>query len=367
MPPGIGSAGGGFEVFKRRSPDSRLNLSSNELLHPRIGEVLRQALTEVDPELLRRYPVGAGAIAAIADFFGIPEDEFLVTPGSDSALRLVCAHYAASSGDNGQILLQYPNYDVWENVSALHRLPLERVGGGPDDQAARLLARARATNGALVVVSVPNGPGGWVFSGAQLDELTRVAAERDHLLVIDSCYQAFDGPIGAQLARRGGPVLVVQTLSKSHGLAGARVGLLAGAPGRIHELARTQLEQTVSGVTLQVVRAMLDRADVLEEIWADIRSARSLAERRLRERGLEPLPSGGNFLTVPLGTAQRAAATERALSTAGYRVKNLSAITGMAGCLRFTVGDQDTTESAVRALLAGLSTVGEPDDAVTAP
>ncbi|MGW1059896.1 aminotransferase class I/II-fold pyridoxal phosphate-dependent enzyme [Micromonospora rubida] len=353
-------AGDEPEVFKRRTPDSRLNLSSNELLHPRIDDVLRYALAEVGPDIVRRYPITLGTISVIAEHFGMENDEFIVTPGSDSALRLICWYYAASRGGSGKMLLQYPNYDVWESVATLHRLPLHRISGGPGEQAARLLAAARQEHGALIVVSVPNGPGGWVLPPDRLDELALVAAERDHLLVIDSCYQAFHGPIAGQLVRRGGPVLVVQTLSKSHGLAGARVGLLAGAPDRIHELARTQLEQTVSGATLQVVRAMLDRADVLREIWADIRAARAAAEWRLREQGLEPVPSGGNFLTVPVGTAGQAGQAERALSAAGYRVKNLSGIPGLAGCLRFTIGDPATTEAAVAALLGAL-----PADAAT--
>lgn len=353
--------GGAQTVLKRRATDLRINLSSNELLHPRLDPILREALAELKPSVLRRYPVTAGPIADIAAHFGLHTDEFMLTPGSDSALRMICRHYAAQRSPNGTLLLQYPNYEAWEQAAALVGLVVRRIGNDPIDpaeQAARVCMAARTHDRALIAVSVPNGPGGWPMPPRQLDELIKITTERDHLLVIDSCYQAFNGPFTEQIRHRGGPVLVVQSLSKSHGLAGARLGLLCGDPKRIAALAADQLEQTVSGITIQVARSLLDHMPDLEAIWQEIRTVRADVARELVGFGLHPLPSGGNFLTVRVGSVGRAAEVTDGLSRVGYRVRDLSPVVGLAGCIRFTISDRANTEVVLGALRVVLSQGG---------
>lgn len=355
MQPGVGTAA---TAFKRRADDPRINLSSNELIHPRIDDLLTAALSGVTADAVRRYPATMAAIGVIGELMGLDADEFIVTPGSDSALRGICRRYAAEHGPAGRLLLQYPNYDAWEQVATECGLPVRRVSsprGDPAEQAELLLAAARARTGALIAVSVPNGPVGWTLPAAQLDQLCEVAGQRRHLLVIDACYQAFDGELTGQLRRRGERVLVVQSLSKSHGLAGARMALLAGAPARVRELARGRLEHAVSGATMLVARAVLEHPRVLAEIWSDIRSARAEAVQALRALNLAPMPSGGNFLTVRVGSPGRAGRAVRNLSLAGYRIRDLSSLDGLAGCVRFAVGDPATTRAALAALRTAVS------------
>ncbi len=340
--------------MKRRTADPRLNLSSNELHHPRLEPVLAAALAAVDPATLARYPVTAGHIATIAEHFGLPEDGMLLTPGSDSAIRLVSAHHAARPGA-GELLLQYPNYPAWEHAAAQRGVAVRRIAGDPAEQADRLRAAALGCRDALIAVSVPNGPCGWSLPGGCLDELAAIAADRGHLLVVDSCYQAFAGDLTAQLRRAGGPVLVVQSLSKSHGLAGARIGLLAADPALVAELASGQLEQTVSGPTVRIAVALLARTGTLREIWADIAAVRARTAGELADLGLTTLPSDGNFLALDTGSPALARELTEGMSRHGYRLRDLSDVDGLAGHVRFTICDAATTAGALTALRSVLA------------
>lgn len=300
----------------------------------------------------------------MADYFGSSPDRIVLTPGSDSALRLISRYYATRTAGSGSLLLQYPNYPAWEESAQslglrLRRVPLEPTAAGHPGPAARtgyeaLAAAARSCSGALIAVSVPNGPVGGCLTARQLDELTAVARERGHLLVIDACYQVFHGPLTAQTARAGGPVLVVQSLSKSHGLAGARIAVLCGEPELLRRLEPAPLEQAVAGPSLLAARIALDHHDVLQTIWSEIRQVRTAAAARLRAWGLAPRDSGGNFLTTWVGDAEAAAATTRALSDAGYRIRDLTPLTGPGGHIRFTVADTATTTAFLAALRTAL-------------
>ncbi|MFE4924861.1 aminotransferase class I/II-fold pyridoxal phosphate-dependent enzyme [Streptomyces sp. NPDC056661] len=343
--------------MKRRTADSRLNLSSNELHHPRLGPVLAAALNKIDPVMLYRYPTTAVGIAQLAEHFRIRPDGLLLTPGSDSAIRLICDHYAAKH-PGGDLLLQFPNYSAWELAADQRGLEVHRLSGSPEEQAERLCTAARACQNALVAVSVPNGPCGWSLSDSRLAELTEIADQRGHLLVVDSCYQAFSGDLTHHLANAGGPVVVVQSLSKSHGLAGARIGVLAGEPKLIAELGESQLEQAVSGPTVHLAVTLLAHGgDELRKIWADIARVRDRTAEHLNGLGLAVLPSGGNFLALDIGSAQGAGHVTVGMSQRGYRVRDLSDVDGFEGYVRLTIADAETTADAVAALQAVLSTL----------
>jgi histidinol-phosphate aminotransferase len=340
------------EVLKRRSPDPRVNLSSNELTHPLVEPLLARALAGVGPEMVRRYPRTAEPLARVAGLLGVGFAEFMLTPGSDTAIRTICRRFRERGGR--RLILQDPNYDAWRQ-EARRGLELTAVGAEAGDaqrQGELLLEAANRCDGALIGVSLPNGPGGWSLPGEVVDALAHTAARRGHQLVLDSCYQAFDGPLTAQLARGGGPVVVVQTFSKSHGLAGLRAAVVCADPELVADLAVEWIEQTVSAAAVAVVEYVLGCEAEFGQVWADIVRAREDAADRMRSFGLRPLPSGGNFLTVDASSAAWATQLAQGMSAAGYRIRDLRGVPGLDGCLRFTIADEATTRRAVDALAA---------------
>jgi histidinol-phosphate aminotransferase len=352
---GAASSPSAIPGIKRRLADARINLSSNELVHPALDCLLVRALSAVQPPALSRYPVTAAAIGAIGSSLGLDSREFVLSPGSDAALRMICWDYARAAGDGALLVLQHPNYPAWEEAADRVGLAVRRVSAAGSDrgeglQTARLLAAAEQGRDWLFAVSVPNGPLGWAIPPGDLDLLASLCQERGHLLVIDSCYQAFDGPLDGHLRRRSESVMVVQSLSKSHGLAGARAAVVAGSEARIATFASSHLEQTVSGPSVLVAAAMSQQHSDLCEIWNEVRHAREVADRELRRLRFNPLPSGGNFLAFRVGSRCEAGHVAEGLSRAGYRLRDLSDLGGMAGCLRITIGDEDTTRSALEVL-----------------
>ncbi len=347
----------GGSTIKRRTLDERLNLSSNELIHPGVDAALSAVSAELTPSLLRKYPVTAARVEVIAGYLAVDPAELILTPGSDSAIRHVCSYFARRAGKSAPVILQDPNYIAWRQSAQLFDSELcpVRLGPlGPDDQAARLIAQAQAMTGGLIAVSVPNGPAGGCLTGEQLDKLGELAVQQEHLLVIDSCYQVFNGELTEQLQRRGPRTLVIQSLSKSHGLAGARISVLCGASELLDDLRAEWLEHAVSGSAMLAAQIAIGQHERLAEIWAEIAGSRDATARVLSTGELKPLPSGGNFLVVRTPGSAIAARATAALSTAGYRIRDLSDLPDLAGCLRFTVADSITMASFVPAFMAAI-------------
>ncbi|MFE4333866.1 aminotransferase class I/II-fold pyridoxal phosphate-dependent enzyme [Streptomyces sp. NPDC056831] len=339
-------------VAVRKTADARINLSSNELAHPAAVQVLRDAWLQVLPEQARCYPRNAEDIQAIGDHFGLAGEAFQLTPGSDVALRLIVARARSLFPDGPTLLLQSPNYPAWEEAAEREGIPVQRVGpvgADADARTERFIAAARSAPPGLMAISVPNGPMGWGTTQEQLDAVVGAAERGGHLLVVDACYQAFAGPLRASLARRGHHVAVVQSLSKSHGLAGARISLLATSPTRLRVLGSASLEQAVGGPSLALARAVLRRESALRPVWEEIMLTRERARQQVRGIGLEPLPSAANFLTVKVGP--RAARVASELSRSGYRVREFHRIDQqLDDCLRFTVTSADECGAFLSAL-----------------
>lgn len=115
-------------------------------------------------------------------------------------------------------------------------------------------------------------------------------------LVVDEAYHEYCGETAAFLDEE---VVVIRTLSKAFGLAGARVGYALAAPETARELNARQAPAPIStlsaALALAVLAEPLDVRPLIEE--------RERFATRLRELGLDPLASAANFLYVPLEQA----------------------------------------------------------------
>lgn len=344
-------------MFPRLTSDSRIDLSRNELSHPCLESILAHAFSQLKSGDFRRYPNVSYAVAPIAERLSLNPEEMLLTPGSDSALRLICQYYLHSylrSFDCGGILLlQHPNYFAWEQSAELLGIKIQRIRWSDMCAPGReMIQAAESHRAALIGISIPNGPVGICISSAELDELIETVRRRGHLLIIDSCYQAFNGLWTTHFTRAKEQVVVVQSLSKSHGLAGARLSVLAGNANLVRQLANSHLEDAVSCAALSMGCAVLERSEGFEAIWNDIKCSRKFAAETLDRAGLRVLPSGGNFLTFCLDSQEQATGVEQRMSAYGYRIKHLTNDIAFSNCLRITIQDEPTTTTVIDRLLS---------------
>jgi len=200
-------------------------------------------------------------------------------------------------------------------------------------------AAVEASRGAgLCFVCSPNNPTGNLLTrGRVLDLLERT----EGIVAVDEAYVEFAGEEHSLAATAGsdGPgerLVVVRTLSKAWGLAGARIGCLIGAPELISALDRIGLPYPLSAVSAGIGVEALRQQGLVAERIRDIRSERTWLANGLSELGLRVLPSDANFLCFfvedPEGIQTRRAESH------GVVVRDRSGMPGLAGALRVTVG-----------------------------
>jgi histidinol-phosphate aminotransferase len=202
--------------------------------------------------------------------------------------------------------------------------------------------RMRAEKPALVFLAYPNNPTGVLYPEA---DIVRVIQACTGLVVVDEAYHVFAGKSFMPRLPEFPNLLVLRTVSKL-GLAGIRLGYLAGRPEWIAELNKVRQVYNVNVLTHAAALFVLERLEVLEEQAAMIRKDREELKKELaRLEGMEVFPSAANFLLVRVPDAVR---TYEALRRQGVLVRNLHP--GLKNCLRITVGTPDEN----RILLTGL-------------
>ncbi|HPF27180.1 MAG TPA: aminotransferase class I/II-fold pyridoxal phosphate-dependent enzyme, partial [Steroidobacteraceae bacterium] len=146
-------------------------------------------------------------------------------------------------------------------------------------------------------------------------------------------------------------LVVVRTFAKAYGLAGLRIGYAVSHPEVADILNRIRQPFNVSSVALAAAAAALDDPAHVERAVAVAVSERARVAEVLRQRGLEVVPSAGNFLLVRIGPA--AAEVYRRLLHTGIIVRPVGNY-GLAEHLRLTMGRVEENERLLAALPAAL-------------
>lgn len=275
-------------------PGTRLiKLNTNENPYPPAPEVL-EALHGLDPEAVRKYPnpTCESLRASLARDLAIDPNQIIVTNGSDEVLKMFIEAYVEKNQRVAYLWPTYSLYPVFVEEAAGTEVRLDWSPGGRSQEEA---LRALPSNARVVFIANPNPPHGL---GVDLNGIRELAlAKPGTLVVVDEAYIAYGSQSAIALVQEGlENVAVTRTFSKSHSLAGLRVGFGAGPQHIIETLYRIKDSYNVNAASQAAARAGWDARAYTDDMISRIRETRQQTFQRLRERGFSVSPSEGNFL-----------------------------------------------------------------------
>jgi histidinol-phosphate aminotransferase len=311
--------------------------------------VQRELGNRLGTQPLNRYPLSdpRGFKERLGKAMGLPPGaRLMLGNGSDELIHLViqaCARPGAT------VLSPWPSFSMYELSS---RFDGARFVGVPlradftlDTQA--MLAAIAEHHPAVVFIAHPNNPTGNLFDRSGIETVLRSAPG---LVVIDEAYLPFAQDTWMPQLRSWPNLLVLRTLSKL-GLAGLRLGYLAGDPEWITELDKLRPPYNVNVLSLAAADFMLEHLPLLESQAVMLRAERSRVAAALSAmRGVTVFPSAANFLLFRVGEADR---VFNALKERGILIKNVARMHPLlAGCLRTTIGTPAENDALLQALQA---------------
>ena len=337
-----------------RVPDSAGMVKLDAMENPYgLPAMLRARLARlVEDAALNRYPdSGAAELKArLRESFAVPAGAaLLLGNGSDELIQML----VLAAGRPGAVVLGVePSFTMFRMISAFAGVRYVAVGLQDDFglDTGRVLEAIEQHRPGLIFLACPNNPTGNLFDA---DAVERVIAAAPGMVVIDEAYHAFAERTFMARVPHHPNVLVMRTLSKI-GLAGLRLGVLAGRDEWITQLDKLRLPYNVSTLTQMVACEVLKHGTVLTEQAAAIKLERGRLLRELQAiPGLTAYASAANFILFRISHAER---VFDGLIQRGVLVKSLHGSHHLlADCLRVTVGTPEENDAFLAALTRTLN------------
>ena len=306
-------------------------------------------LDEMQTVALNRYPDAAcrKLQAAMREAMGVPEAAGVILGnGSDELIQMIIQTLTAP----GRVVLApEPTCVMYRQIAVVAGVDFVGVPLRDDfslDQTAMLDALAKHQP-VVTFLAYPNNPTGNLFAADSLRELLSVT---EGLVVVDEAYAPFTDASFMPELHEYDNLLVLRTVSKM-GLAGLRLGLLAGSPAWLEQIDKTRLPYNISVVNQLTGCFALMHRDIFDKQAGEIRAQRGELLSNLKKLpGLTVYPSEANFILFRTPPGQAAVIFE-GLKTAGILIKKLDGSTpSLQDCLRVTVGKPDENAAFIVAL-----------------
>ncbi len=298
---------------------------------------------------LNRYPDPAARALTeqLRSAMAVPAAaKIILGNGSDELIQIILMAVVAK---DRVVLSVEPSFVMYKMIAAY--TDMQYVGVPLQDDFSlnetALLDAIATQQPAVIFIAYPNNPTGNLFDETVIE---KVIAAAPGLVVIDEAYHAFAEQSYMAKVMDYDNVVVMRTVSKL-GLAGLRLGLLAGSEDWLNEFDKVRLPYNINVLTQATAELALAHKDIFDQQTAEIRKERiELLDALSRIDGLQVYPSSANFILfrTPKGKADQIFAS---LKEQGVLIKNLSPAGGsLTDCLRVTVGKPEENAAFLTAL-----------------
>lgn len=321
-----------------------VKLNTNENPYAPSPAALR-ALHDTVNEDLRLYPdpEGKALRRTIAEMHGLDTANVFVGNGSDEVLAFA---FRGLLKHARPVLFPDVSYSFYPVYCGLFDIAFESV---PVNAAFEIEVADYARPNGGIVVPNPNAPTGIALALPQIRALLQ--ASPDSVVVIDEAYVDFGADSAVPLVKEFPNLLIVRTLSKSHSLAGLRVGYAIGDAGLVQAL--TVVKDSFNSYPLDRLALAGADAALRDQEYFNATRGKIIASREslrgvLQGLGFEVLPSQANFVFArhPLHDAKVLA---QQLRDRKVLVRHFDK-PRIADFLRITIGTDDECSALVNAL-----------------
>ena len=251
-----------------------VKLNTNENPYPPAPGV-QAALDSLDPADFRLYPdpTSGGLVRALADYYGVGEDQVFAGVGSDDVLSLCFLTFFNSEKPVLFPDITYSFYKVW---AELYRIPYECPALNGDF---RIVKEDYYRENGGVIFPNPNAP---TAIYEELDFIEDILEHnRDSIVIVDEAYVDFAGRSAMELIGKYDNLIVTQTFSKARSMAGMRIGYAISNPDLIRCL--NDVKYSFNSYTMSRAALVCGAAAVEDRAYFEDR-VRRIKETRERKK-----------------------------------------------------------------------------------
>jgi histidinol-phosphate aminotransferase len=297
---------------------------------------------------LNRYPDSAARKlkSLLRTIMQVPERmEMVVGNGSDELIQMLIL---ALNGPQRVLLVPEPSFIMYRHLAQVVGMkyvgvPLQKNSFTLDMYA--MLEAIETYQPALVFLAYPNNPTGNLFAAEDIEAILETAPG---VVVIDEAYASFTNRTFMLRLEQYPNLLIMRTVSKL-GLAGLRLGLLAGAPSWLTQIEKVRQPYNINVLTQVSATFALRHYTMFKEQIQRIREDREILLDQLSAlKNVYVWPSQANFILFRVAHAQELA---NQLQEKGILIKCVHGRHPLLeDCLQVTIGTSRENQAFFQAL-----------------
>ena len=280
-----------------------LKLNTNESPYPPSPAAL-EAINLVTNADLRLYPDPdcMQLKGAICEAYGVLVENIFVGNGSDEVLAIAFQTFFEAEKTVLFPALTYSFYPVYAQLYGLNYETIQL------DENFNIPVEKFFSSKGGVIIPNPNAPTSVALPLSKIEKI--ISNNADVVVIIDEAYVDFGSESAVGLTVKYPNLLVVQTLSKSRGLAGLRVGYAIGSSELISGLEKVKNSfnsYTLDRIALAGAVASIKDIEYNRKIQKKIIATRDWSATRFAQLGFKMTDAKANFLFVspPDGNAPK--------------------------------------------------------------
>ena len=339
---------GGYQKPELIQDAVKLDSNENYVISKQFqNDVLSSAKKNSD---IREYPLGGveRLITTISEFVNMPSSMIGVGNGSDQILDMILSNFASNQT---KVLTSNPTFGFFEERCKLYNIPLIAIPflNNMKLDIKDFLKQSKKAD--ILYLDSPNNPTGFQFTKNDLQKLVK---SFDGLIIIDEAYGEFGEYSLANMVKTQENLIVVQTLSKSFGMAGLRLGYFIASKKFTNAFMNVlQYPYPLSTLSIESGIEALQKSTIMRNAVDEIKIERKRIIETLKDYdSFEVFDSKANFVLFDAhGSYKR---VYSALTEQGISIRKLGKIGNHDGCLRVTVGTKEMNSKfllAIRDLL----------------
>ncbi|HEY8715440.1 MAG TPA: histidinol-phosphate transaminase [Candidatus Acidoferrum sp.] len=311
------------------------------------GPAVLRAIGKLEAKRLAMYPEYAKPTRRLAKYFGVAQQELLLSNGGDDALRVFFDTFVEPGS---HILIcepTFPMYRYWAEIAGA-RVAALRYDCQMQFPVAEFI-RALKKQPRVAFIANPNNPTGTLLAPELIQQILR--ASQRTALVMDEAYAEFSGASVVPLIRKYPQLFITRTFSKAAGLAGLRLGAVMACRASLALLKRAMPPFPVNVAALVAAEAATADRTAIRDYVQETRQRLKRFDGELQELGVKTFPSAGNFLLADFGEA--GTALFKKLAAHGILVRVRSKDIG-PGFVRISIGTEAEMKQLMKVIRAEL-------------
>jgi len=319
--------------------DNYLRLDKNERLFSFPDQIIKEIQKKITFNALSAYYDLSVLYQKLSKYLNVVDKQILITAGSDLAIKSV---YEACVNINDSIVLHVPCYGMYRVYSKMFGA-IERLVPLKNDWTIDVDKILKSVDETTKIVVIEN-PNGFVGTKPSIENINIIAKElhaKNTILLLDEAYNYIENDkVESKILIESYPnVLITQSFSKGHGLAGARVGCLIGDLTFMEYISRVRPMHEISSLSAIAAESIIDNPDLVISFQQAIKESKSYLFHELNKLDIPYRNTHGNFILLYLPDSGKSHLLTKKLKDQRVLIRRPFEENELEGWARVCVGD----------------------------